>query len=508
MIVGRLFEGDDADSVAWSQNDVYGQALGIIRSGCASEVATAARILDLEAPEWTQATEGIDHRTLQTAHDVLAAAWRFRADAGQGRLPLTVPQDLATEWLAWLRAEVRSWRERPTLIHLVGMIITNQNTTSGYAAEDRLVVALMGRFDEVPWTPDQLRLKEKLEDGLTEGKQEKRGRTLAGSKSAAYDTGCGDYPGLDERPRSCDCLLIDAETAMRINQMTTPQFERMFPNEDACAAYLVAHRWPDGVHCPRCGSVKVYALTTMAFKWECMDCGVSTSYRFSHIAGTIFENTNKPLREWFRVIRMMMTSKKGVSALQVQRVMGFGSYETAWSMCHRIRAGLVDEEFQKLMGIVEMDETYVGGSSSNRHVGKRGKRPGNRDKDIVIGAVERKGNVVARVVQKVTTATIRTFVAEAVSNRVSMLCTDQLPAYGPLHSDFFLRTVDHSANQYFVGAVHTQTIDGFWSLLKRGVMGTFHKVSAKYLPLYVAEFQFRYNNRENPDIFGAAVSAC
>lgn len=238
---------------------------------------------------------------------------------------------------------------------------------------------------------------------------------------------------------------------MRINQMTIPQFERMFPNEGSCAAYLIAHRWPDGVHCPRCGSVEVTALTTMDFHWQCYACAPATSYRFSHIAGTIFENTNKPLREWFRVSHMMLTSKKGVSALQIQRVMGFGSYETAWSMCHRIRAGLADEEFQKLMGIVEVDETYVGGDNSNRHISKRmaAKKAGRRgnthgEKQIVLGAVERQGNVVARVIDKVNTATIRTFLAEAVSTKVSMLCADQLPAYGPLHGDYFMRRVDQS----------------------------------------------------------------
>ena len=296
----------------------------------------------------------------------------------------------------------------------------------------------------------------------------------------------------------------------RIHQMTIPQFEKMFPNEDACAAYLVAHRWPDGVHCPRCGSVKVFALTTMAFKWECMDCGKSTSYRFSHIAGTIFENTNKPLREWFRVIHMMLTSKKGVSALQIQRVMGFGSYRTAWHMCHRVRGGLADEKFRQLVGIVEVDETYIGGENVNRHWDKKRKGMGGEGsgKAIVIGAAQRKGNIVARVIANTRTETFERFVREAVSTSVSLLATDEHAGYRRLASEYPHRHVRHHTGNYVVGAIHTNTIEGFWSLVKRGMVGTFHKVSAKYLPLYVAEFQFRYNNRLNDDIFGAAISAC
>lgn len=144
-------------------------------------------------------------------------------------------------------------------------------------------------------------------------------------------------------------------------EMTVSEFEALFPDDNACKAYLRDRRWHDGVRCPRCGLDQVYELTTMPFKWECMACGKSTSYRFSVLVGTIFENTNVGLRDWFRVIYMMMTSKKGIAALEVQRVMGFGSYRTAHYMCHRIRAGLVDPEFRKLMGIVEADETYVGG---------------------------------------------------------------------------------------------------------------------------------------------------
>src|SRR5271155_5681555 len=181
----------------------------------------------------------------------------------------------------------------------------------------------------------------------------------------------------------------------QIIQMTVAQFEAAFPNEDACDAYLVARRWPNGVICPRCGSDRPYPLKTMAFKWECPDCSVG-GYRFSDIAGTIFENTKVDLRQWFRVVHMMMTAKKGVSALQVQRVMGFGSYKTAWYMCHRIRAALVEKNPDKLGGIVEVDETYVGGKDSNRHwdkkTGTRG-RGYDRLKTPVVGAVKRKGNV-------------------------------------------------------------------------------------------------------------------
>jgi len=300
-------------------------------------------------------------------------------------------------------------------------------------------------------------------------------------------------------------------TRKHIHQLTAAQFDAAFPDEQACCAYLVGKRWPKGVHCPRCGAVEPTELKGNPWHWQCNACAPATSYRFSHLTGTIFENTNKPLKDWFRVIHLMLTSKKGMSALQIFRFMGFGSYKTAWYMCHRVRAALADGDVEKLGGIVEVDETFVGGKAKNRHDRGRGDGTGGTGsgKAVVAGAVRRKGNVVARVIENVRAVTLEGFVHEAVSHKVSLLVTDQWVGYKHLNKEFPQHvTVDHAKGEYVVGVLHTNTIEGFWSLIKRGMVGTFHKVSKKYLPLYVAEFQFRYNNRMNEDIFGTAISGC
>jgi hypothetical protein len=292
-----------------------------------------------------------------------------------------------------------------------------------------------------------------------------------------------------------------------VPQMSAAQFDAAFPDEDACKAYLVARRWPDGVHCPRCGNPKVYDLKSRQWHWQCEQCAPD-GYRFSHIAGTIFENTNKPLRDWFKVAHLMLASKKGMSALQIMRYMGFGSYKTAWLMCHKIRTALI-EDIGKLGGIVEVDESFIGGKDKNKHWDgvSRGRKHRPSNKTAIIGAVQRKGNVVARVIGQVSSDACQTFVREMVSNKVSLLATDESRVYDGL-TGYKHQTVDHHRKQYVVGAVHTNTIEGFWSIFKRGIVGSFHKVSAKYMPLYVAEFQFRYNNRMNPDIFGTAIGGC
>jgi transposase-like protein len=290
--------------------------------------------------------------------------------------------------------------------------------------------------------------------------------------------------------------------------MTEAQFETRFPigDDEACLRYLVARRWPEGVHCPRCGNTDLYdASSYKPFHWQCRACAPQ-GYRFSALAGTIFENTKKPLRDWYRVAHLMLASKKGMSALQIQRFMGFGSYNTAHLMCHKIRAALIAPE-QKLGGIVETDDTWIGGKDKNRHWNKR-RHNATKGKTPLIGAVERQGNVVVRVLKRVNSQTMLDFVNETVSNKVSLLATDSWPGYSDYLRHLPHQKVDHHRGQYVVGAVHTNTIEGFWSIFKRGVVGTFHKMSAKYMPLYVAEFQFRYNNRFNPNMFETAIAGC
>ena len=286
--------------------------------------------------------------------------------------------------------------------------------------------------------------------------------------------------------------MAKSQKSHHIHQMSIGEFEREFETEEHCKAYLANHRWPNGiVHCPRCG-FEATALTTKAWHWHCYNCAPKTSYRFSVLVDTIFENTNKPLRQWFRVMHLMLTSKKGMSALQIYRYMGFGSYKTAWLMCHKIRSALGNVEFKQLIGYVEIDETYVGGKAKNKHKGKGGRGDmggtGGTGKVIVAGAVQRKGNVVARVIDRCNTETINGFVEEVVSHKVSLLSHDDNRVYRYLDKNFPTGVVRHSQDEYVVGAIHTNTIEGFWSLFKRGVVGTFHKMSRKYMPLYVNEF--------------------
>jgi transposase-like protein len=178
--------------------------------------------------------------------------------------------------------------------------------------------------------------------------------------------------------------------------MTLRELMETFPTNESCKQFVLDHRWRDGVvHCPRCDSDKVYVLKTRPFHWLCKPC---KNYRFSVISGTIFENTKYPLKTWFEVLWQILNSKKGVSALQIQRQIGSGAYKTAWYMCHRLRASMKDPDFKQLMGIVEVDETYIGGKNANRPLSKRFnlKGRGPVGKIAVIGAISRKATSLAK----------------------------------------------------------------------------------------------------------------
>ncbi len=297
--------------------------------------------------------------------------------------------------------------------------------------------------------------------------------------------------------------------------MTLAQMRERFATEDACKAFIRDSRWPDGVvKCPRCGNRRVYELKARPWHWQCESCKEGRSYRFSVLKGTIFENTKYPLRTWFEIGYLMCQSKKGISALQIHRQIGSGDYRTAWYICQRLRAAMQNETFRQLVGEVEVDETLIGGKEKNKHywkkdheTWKRGKR-GSAGKTTVIGAISRKGSVVAKMIDEAGFDTFDKFVHEAVSDKVSLVATDENPGYRHLKKEGYPhQTVNHARYEYVRGNIHTNTIEGFWSLLKRGIMGNYHKVSRKYLPLYVNEFAFRYNNRKNPDIFEQLLSS-
>lgn len=292
--------------------------------------------------------------------------------------------------------------------------------------------------------------------------------------------------------------------------MTLTALMTRFSTEEACKQFLQDQRWPNGVQCPRCHSAKVYTLKARPFHWTCKgkECGGRNGYRFSVITKTIFENTNYPLRTWFQVIYLMTQSKKGISAMQIHRQIGSGDYRTAWYMCHRIRAAMKDSSFPKLMGEVEVDETYIGGKDKNRHRNKQRKVTGPSDKMTVIGAISRKGNVVCKLIEQADRLTMSQFVRETVSNQVSLVATDEAQGYKRIGRSFPHQAVNHGRKEYVRGNVHTNNLEAFWSLLKRGVIGTFHNVSKDYLPLYLAEFSFRHNNRKNRDIFSTVVAGC
>lgn len=271
--------------------------------------------------------------------------------------------------------------------------------------------------------------------------------------------------------------------------------ERFGHDEEACRSYLERLRWgAEGPQCPKCGGRKVSHLR----KRRQLDCN-SCRYRFSVTTGTVFHDSHLPLWKWFLATYLMTDAKKGVSANQLRRELGV-AYKTAWYLCHRIRSAMT-EAGAPLSGTVEIDETYVGGRPRSGSKSAHG-APGHKSKIMVMGAIERGGNVRLHVEKRGASAsahTVDSFLAGTVAPEAHHLYTDQALAYK--HLDGRHEAVDHGREEWVRGDVGTQGIESAWSLLKRSIIGSYHQLSEKHLQAYADEFAFRFNNRENPYLF-------
>jgi len=271
-----------------------------------------------------------------------------------------------------------------------------------------------------------------------------------------------------------------------------------FNSEDRCRAYLEALRWADEVLCPRCESNKISQIVKRN-QYDCDAC----RYQFSVTAGTVFNDSHLPLWKWFLCTYLLCESKKGMSANQLSRTLGI-SYKTAWYLCHRIRSAMREVNPEPLGGIVEMDETFVGG----KHLSWKGNGRGHhqREKEIVIGIKQRGGQLRFFKAEDVKSGTLAKFIRENVRQDVDVIMTDEWGAYPKAIMEAGIsgrkhETVNHSKHVYVDGDVTTNGIESAFSLLKRGIVGSWHKVSAKHLPAYLDEMTFRFNNRDNPFLF-------
>jgi transposase-like protein len=275
---------------------------------------------------------------------------------------------------------------------------------------------------------------------------------------------------------------------------------QQLPNftEDQARAYFERRRWPNGPVCVHCGSINVFRFqgrSTRPGLLKCNDC----RQQFSVTVGSIMEDSHLPLCKWALAFHLMATSKKGFSALQLQRNLGLGSYKTAWHLAHRIRAAMKPTGLPKLSGTVEADECYVGGKprpGTGKH--KRGR---GTSKTPVFAVVERNGNVHRRVVPDVTGETLKAAMREMVDANAKIV-TDENTAYTDLASLFAggHETVCHSAGEYSRNGINTNTAESSFSLVKRGLIGVYHAVSKEHLHRYLAEFDFRWNGRNVTDI--------
>jgi len=272
-----------------------------------------------------------------------------------------------------------------------------------------------------------------------------------------------------------------------------------FGTDDQCRLVLEELRWPQGATCPKCRSSKLSRIYDRG-QFDCDSCG----YQFSVMAGTVFHDTHLPLRKWFIATYLMTESKKGISANQLKRMLGV-SYKTSWYLCHRIRSAMQEAEPTMLSGVVEADETFVGGKARNMHKADRERKihgTGGTDKAVVVGAIERSGKVRLRLVPNRRKASVLGFLESVVADDAKAIYTDELPSYDTLgDEDTVHASVDHGQDEWVRGDVHTNSCESVWSLFDRAMIGSYHQLSRKHLPAYLQEFEWRFNNRENPYLF-------
>lgn len=270
-----------------------------------------------------------------------------------------------------------------------------------------------------------------------------------------------------------------------MKKFTISDFNKMFPNDDACLEYLRNKRFPPKIHCPKCNKERKFHRITTRKVYGCDVCG----YQISPTAGTIFHKSATPLKLWFYAIFLMSTTRCGISAKQIEREVGV-TYKTAWRMFHQIRS-LLCEDIKPSKGEFELDETYIGAPKP----GKCGRGAGGKQK--VFGIVKRDGEVTAQPTENLKSRTLYPIVKTRVSPK-STVYTDEFQAYAKItRLGFEHIKVQHSDKVWVNGNAHTNTIEGFWSLLKRGIGGVYHSVSEKYLQSYINEYGFRFNHRND-----------
>ncbi|HEX3431743.1 MAG TPA: IS1595 family transposase [Rhizomicrobium sp.] len=284
--------------------------------------------------------------------------------------------------------------------------------------------------------------------------------------------------------------------------LPTDLTDPIYADADKAREFLEAVRWPDGAYCPHCGATGD-DVTRMAGKahrpglFQCNAC----KEQFSVTVGTLYERSHIPLNKWLLATHLLCASKKGMSAHQLWRTLGFGSYRTAWFMAHRIREGMKPAKPTPLGGegkIVEADTTWVGGKETNKHRSKRDRKHGyggKGQKQAVHTLVERGGRARSDHVAKVNGKTLRPIVMTQV-HRNSALMTDEAGEYFHIGKEFARHErVNHYAGEYVRGDAHSNTVESYFATLKRGIIGTYHNVSEAHLKRYLAEFDFRYNER-------------